>query len=85
MAEGIETLDQLNQMKLLGCSCFQGFYFSEAVAKKNINKVIEAIDQRNLLDNLNKNNNYNQKLKKHGCLETAELDKLQNFKSQTNH
>ncbi|MCK5881124.1 MAG: EAL domain-containing protein, partial [Sinobacterium sp.] len=46
VAEGIETKEQLNHMKALGCSCYQGFYFSEAVAKADIDKVIEAINQR---------------------------------------
>lgn len=51
VAEGVETKEQLNQMKKLGCSSYQGFYFSEAVPYDNIGKVIEAINQRNLLDN----------------------------------
>ena len=46
VAEGIETIEQFNHMKQLGCSCYQGYYFSEAVELKDIDKVIEAINQR---------------------------------------
>ncbi len=41
VAEGVETLAQLEQLRALGCDCAQGFLFSPAVAARKVAALIE--------------------------------------------
>jgi len=46
VAEGIETEDQLQKLKSLGCECVQGFYFSKPVPASDIPAAIAEIESR---------------------------------------
>jgi diguanylate cyclase (GGDEF)-like protein len=41
IAEGIETINQLHQLRILGCEYGQGFLFSRPVPKEEIDKLLE--------------------------------------------
>jgi diguanylate cyclase (GGDEF)-like protein/PAS domain S-box-containing protein len=41
VAEGVETLAQLEQLRTLGCDCAQGYLFSPAVSPKEVAALIE--------------------------------------------
>ena len=42
VAEGVETLEQANALRALGCEYAQGFFFSKAVDKRTAARMIEA-------------------------------------------
>jgi diguanylate cyclase (GGDEF)-like protein len=46
-AEGVETLGQLDKVRLEGCTEVQGYYFSPAVPASQIVELISALDSRN--------------------------------------
>ncbi len=48
VAEGIETEQQYQELKRLGCSIFQGFYFSKAITDNQIDKLCTAINDNGL-------------------------------------
>ena len=55
-AEGIETLDQAEILKFLGCETLQGFYFSRPLSKKDIFQLSNkswSINAVNPLDHIN--------------------------------
>jgi len=41
-AEGVETLEQLAQLKTLGCECGQGYLFSKPVDRQGVEAMIGA-------------------------------------------
>ncbi len=41
IAEGVETAEQLEKLKQLGCLFYQGFYFSEPVSKEKLAEMIQ--------------------------------------------
>ena len=41
IAEGVETVEQLDLLRSLGCDEFQGFYFSAAVAAPEAGRFLE--------------------------------------------
>jgi len=41
IAEGVETAEQLEQLKQLGCLFYQGYYFSKAVSKEKLAEMIQ--------------------------------------------
>jgi len=43
VAEGVETAEQLQQLRALGCDQFQGFYRSAAVRPAEMEKFIQTI------------------------------------------
>jgi diguanylate cyclase len=45
VAEGVETAEQLQQLRDLGCDQFQGFYRSEAVLPAEIEKFVQLANQ----------------------------------------
>jgi len=45
VAEGIETYEALEQLKLLGCDKGQGYYFSKAVTVEKLPAIIKKIEQ----------------------------------------
>jgi diguanylate cyclase (GGDEF)-like protein/PAS domain S-box-containing protein len=53
VAEGIETVLQLDQLKALGCEQGQGYYFSEAVSKESATELIEQ-EERGVFLNMNR-------------------------------
>lgn len=48
-AEGVETSEQLSQLKVLGCDRGQGYYFSEALSGDAIKMLMDKILQKQLL------------------------------------
>lgn len=40
VGEGVETIEQLNYLKEVGCDKVQGYYFSEPITKNNANKLL---------------------------------------------
>jgi diguanylate cyclase (GGDEF)-like protein/PAS domain S-box-containing protein len=50
IAEGIETLAQLSQLKALGCEQGQGYYFSEAVGEEFATELIQKEECEKLLE-----------------------------------
>ena len=50
VAEGIETLMQLDQLKALGCEQGQGYYFSEPVGKESATELIQKEERGEFLD-----------------------------------
>jgi EAL domain-containing protein (putative c-di-GMP-specific phosphodiesterase class I) len=50
VAEGIETVGQLDQLKALGCEQGQGFYFSEPVDERSATELIEKEERGQLME-----------------------------------
>jgi diguanylate cyclase (GGDEF)-like protein/PAS domain S-box-containing protein len=50
VAEGIETVTQLDQLKALGCDQGQGYYFSEAVGEESATELIQKEERGAFLD-----------------------------------
>ena len=50
VAEGIETVMQLDQLKALGCEQGQGFYFSEPIGEESATELIQKEERGELLD-----------------------------------
>ena len=50
LAEGVETVDQLNFASELGCEYAQGWYFSQAVPAQQIEQQIRELEQRLWID-----------------------------------
>lgn len=50
VAEGIETVLQLDALKALGCAQGQGFYFSEAVGEESATELLEKEDRGEFVD-----------------------------------
>ncbi len=50
LAEGVETAEQLDFARELGCEYAQGYYFSEAVSAQRIPQVIAELEQRLWID-----------------------------------
>jgi EAL domain-containing protein (putative c-di-GMP-specific phosphodiesterase class I) len=42
IAEGVETADQIEELRSLGCELAQGFYFSKAVETETAGNLIAA-------------------------------------------
>ena len=42
LAEGVETLEQLNALRDIGCDEYQGFYFSEAVSAADFERILRT-------------------------------------------
>ena len=40
-AEGVETEEQLNKLKAMGCDMVQGYYFSKPVAAEDFDELIK--------------------------------------------
>jgi EAL domain-containing protein (putative c-di-GMP-specific phosphodiesterase class I) len=49
VAEGVETAEQLQQLRDLGCDQFQGFYRSEAVLPAEIEKFVQLAHEKVVL------------------------------------
>jgi EAL domain-containing protein (putative c-di-GMP-specific phosphodiesterase class I) len=47
VAEGIETREQLELLRSLGCNLIQGFLFSPAVAPENVRQLIDGLTSTN--------------------------------------
>ena len=45
IAEGVETQEQLEFLKQIGCQAYQGFYFSPAVSESEFNKMLLSSDK----------------------------------------
>ena len=43
IAEGVESLEQFNQIKNMGCDCIQGYYLSKPVDSKGIESILGGI------------------------------------------
>lgn len=50
VAEGIETITQLDQLKALGCKQGQGYYFSEPISEESATALIQKEERGELLD-----------------------------------
>jgi diguanylate cyclase (GGDEF)-like protein/PAS domain S-box-containing protein len=50
VAEGIETVMQLNQLKALGCEQGQGYYFSEPIGEESATELIQKEERGEFLD-----------------------------------
>jgi diguanylate cyclase (GGDEF)-like protein/PAS domain S-box-containing protein len=50
VAEGIETVTQLNQLKALGCEQGQGYYFSEPINEESATELIQKEERGEFLD-----------------------------------
>ena len=50
VAEGIETVMQLDQLKALGCDQGQGYYFSEPVGEESATELIKKEERGAFLD-----------------------------------
>lgn len=50
VAEGIETVMQLDLLKALGCAQGQGYYFSEAVCEESATELIQKEERGEFLD-----------------------------------
>lgn len=50
VAEGIETVMQLDQLKALGCEQGQGFYFSEPIGEESATELIQKDERGELID-----------------------------------
>ena len=44
VAEGVETEEQLERLRRIGCECVQGYYFSKPVQVKEFEKLMEEND-----------------------------------------
>ena len=42
VAEGTETIEQVNQVKQLGCEMAQGYYFSRPVDHEGVSQLLHA-------------------------------------------
>lgn len=47
VAEGVETEEQVNLLKVLGCHCVQGFFFSKPLPIDSFEKLISQVNQHN--------------------------------------
>ncbi len=46
IAEGVETAEQLQRLRELGCDMFQGYYFSAAVLPGEVEKLVRLAGAR---------------------------------------
>lgn len=46
VAEGVEEVEQLVQLRAMGCSCMQGYYFSPPVAAAEFDAVVRRLEER---------------------------------------
>jgi EAL domain-containing protein (putative c-di-GMP-specific phosphodiesterase class I) len=43
VAEGVENLEQLDILSQLECDCFQGYFFSQALAADEVPAIVDAL------------------------------------------
>ena len=52
VAEGVETEEQLQLVRLFGCDYVQGYYYSKPVTFTEFQEVVERIDSQAVVSNL---------------------------------